>query len=68
MMYFSSGNNRAASFQKWLDAQRPSCNDNDDPDHRRTVVAADPDADRRDQPPLPELYSPWLVSGVATSI
>ena len=30
-------------FKKWLDAHLPSCNDNDDPDHDRTVTIARPD-------------------------
>lgn len=68
-MYFSSENSSTAGFARWLDARLPSCNDNDDPDHDSTVVAADPDGDGTASALPPERpYSPWLVPGVGISI
>ena len=37
-MYFSSKNS-TTGFAKWSNAQLPSSNDNDDPEHNNTMVA-----------------------------
>jgi hypothetical protein len=42
MMHYRSEFHRLTDFKKWLGTFLPSCNDNNDPDHDRSVSAADP--------------------------
>lgn len=64
-MYIFSGSGRITGFKSWLDAHLPSCNDNDDPDHDNTVIAADPDRDEVPIAPVPEwAYSPSPMPGL----
>ncbi len=63
------GDGGAASFNRWLNTHPSSCNDNDNPDHDSTRIAANPQrAAAASMASVERVGSPWLVPGVGISI